>query len=394
LSFSGFFYKKSFEKKIKGKASEEFKNSNFEFDVGISNMYVFLIIVFILIGTASAIYVLSDNYSVFSLMLIGLVVLSLLFFYAAVLNTFSPSFNLKKITSLTAEELEKNEWGKKMDIPIELFFSKSESFNESTDHVKSLINLNEQDKNSIAVVRIEGQLKNMSATADSYLLESIFLGALAFSGFLSIVSERVADGGSYKKFFSELTVIFNNIVNLDFFQLKEVLLSVSSGDNLFALISIEALLCSIFFILVIALRLKLKSYLEKIDILVRLGTLYHAKEEEISNLLLQVKEVSSRSKLEGRLSQLSQNLRICINDSEKLVKQTIPVVNIMVTLRNIGVAMFYLLLITSGMLFSYYFSFLIFVLAILTFFIKELRSFFDSKKLNKILANYKFGEHK
>ncbi|MCU0438402.1 MAG: hypothetical protein MUC49_10815 [Raineya sp.] len=260
------------------------------------------------------------------------------------------------------------------------------------------------DRNDLEIIKVEGRLRNEHSRVEAYILESVMFGALAFSGFLSIIaSERFNYTISERQdfltksvkinneplveekstivlntnktdstkttakqqavplvrttemriFWEEAMELFDNIV---LFKLKEASLNwqkLIQPSNLIMLITIETLFCALFFLSVIASRLRYTKMTEEIDNLVRLARNFNDKEEEVHNLVLQgLGDEEVQINLRKRLQSLGLKINQYLERANILLSQTRPILIYMSLFRNLGVIMFIFILITSSLFFS------------------------------------------
>jgi hypothetical protein len=374
------------KKKIREKIKDGVLKSNFTFNSKASGNYYTWALLFSIIGGFVTYSLFSTNIeSDFLRALIsiggGLLYFFLTMFYLGMINDSAQSSDIVKVFEVLPDKSEN-------ELKLESIIKQVILITNTVE----IQQIEEGDKNDVAIVKLKGDVKNMGTMADSYLLESVLLGGLAFSGFLTITSEKGLSSDFFTNFFTILTSTWEELFNFNLTALVDKVGSLTIGENLFALISIETLLCSIFFILVIAIRLQFTKHLEKIDYLARLANTFNSKEEEVSNILINSDSDSLKIKLEHRLKYLSNRIDLSLTDAENLLKQTSPIMTYMVIFRNIGVVLFYLILITCGMLFSYGFSLFIFTLAIFALFYSRIQSFFDNRKFRNILSRHSAKE--
>ena len=125
--------------------------------------------------------------------------------------------------------------------------------------------------------------------------------------------------------------------------------------NLIMLVMIQTLFCALFFLSVIASRLRYSKVAEEIDNLIRLARSFNDKEEEVHNIVLQgAGQVNEdiRLNLGRRLKGLEIKIANNINKAKALLDQTRPILIYMSVFRNMGVVTFMSILITSCLFFS------------------------------------------
>ena len=223
------------------------------------------------------------------------------------------------------------------------------------------------DANDGLIARMESELKGINSTVDSYMLESVLLGALAFSGFLTIVGANVISGSD--KQFTDIINQFMDSVRLILFTEQAVntgqLAGLFKGTNLLIVIMFESLICSVFFIMVLTLRLKYSDMSLKMDYLIRVINIFNAKEEELIVLKMDDKN-QDNTRITERTRLLTQKIEAGIADAGQLLSQIKPVVGIMSFHRSLGLIFFYGVLVTSGLYFSGWLSLFILGVALLT----------------------------
>ncbi len=228
-----------------------------------------------------------------------------------------------------------------------------------------LIAIDRLDANDGIIARMESDLKGINSTVDSYMLESVLLGALAFSGFLTIVASNIISGSNDQ--FTTITRDFIASAGAVFFSEKEIdadkFLDLFKGTNLFIVIMFESLICSVFFIMVLTLRLKYSNMSLKMDYLIRVISIFNAKEEELIVLKMDDKNLDN-TRITERMRLLTQKIEAGIADASHLLSQIKPVVEIMSFFRHAGLLFFYLVLVTSGLYFSGIVSLIIIGLAL------------------------------
>lgn len=295
------------------------------------------------------------------------------------------------------------------------------------------------DRNDLEIIKIEGRLRNEHSRVEAYVLESVMLGALAFSGFISIIAserfnltlnERVdlmdrnvhviqnvkrveekSDGSKVIKSYDEtvpivespdyryksveplldikkpktVTPVIKNTEMRIFWReamnlLKNILLfkfntetfrswnRLLQPSNLIMLISIQTLFCSLFFLSVIASRLRYTKMTEEIDNLVRLARNFNEKEEEVHNLILQgLGDEHIQANLRRRLQSLSIKINQYVERANELMEKARPILLYMSLFRNLGVITFIFILITSCIFFSETLAFIFLIFSIIAY---------------------------
>lgn len=248
--------------------------------------------------------------------------------------------------------------------------------------IEETIELDSVDYNDTRIARLESELKNINHKVDAWIIESVFLGGLAFSSFLTVAAANFLGKETkvFKEFLNHATEFIEICTNEDYTSWLEQIDKVFFRNDLFILIMLLCLLSSVFFLLVLTLRFRLNSLSLNMDHLIRIMTIFNAKEEELYNLKFEGNIHESQSK---RLMIIEKKIDIAISDADKLLKELKPTATMMSIYRNIAVLLFYLVLIISGFYFSPIVSFMIFSLAVFT---QVFRLFETYSKLEKIKA--------
>ncbi|AEE50131.1 hypothetical protein [Haliscomenobacter hydrossis] len=251
---------------------------------------------------------------------------------------------------------------------------------ESTDFKD--ISTEEIDKNDLDIVKMESKLQNMVNGVETYTLESIFIGTLSFSGFLTIVnSDKIQENiNIFYSIDTKLIALYYEVINWHWVEAEKAIKDLTSGWNLFALIGIESLFCSALFIIVLALRIKFSTLIDRLNQSVKILNLFNSKEEELHLLKLQ-----GVSNLDDRLSYLNKKIQNTLRNSKRVFKTAYPVFQYMGFSRNLGVICFYIILITSGLYFSNKISICIFAIIVLGYIAKILSMILDKQIIQKIV---------
>lgn len=306
------------------------------------------------------------------------------------------------------------------------------------------------DHNDLEIIKVEGRLRNEHSRVEAYILESVMFGALAFSGFLSIIaserfnhtlSERweltkedtkkvytinditrlkknnviildeehvlidaresdktknlvvmknnkndssgVIISGKEKEdlniipqvknmeiriFWSEVMELAKNLLLFRFDDISRSWARVTQPGNLIMLITMETLFCALFFLSVIASRLRYTKMTEEIDNLARLARNFNDKEEEVHNLVLQgLGNEEVQANLRRRLQSLGLKINQYLDRANELLDKAKPILVYMSVFRNLGVIMFIFILITSSLFFSKTLAFIFLMFSIVAY---------------------------
>jgi hypothetical protein len=145
------------------------------------------------------------------------------------------------------------------------------------------------------------------------------------------------------------------------------------------------LLASVFFLLVLTLRLRLNSLSLNMDHLIRILTIFNAKEEELYNAQY---EGSLNDASSNRLKNIGKKIDHTLADANKLLKELKPTVAVMSIYRNVAVFLFFLVLIVSGFYFMPMMATLIFALAVFTQLFRILETYSKIGKIRALLKKH------
>jgi len=228
------------------------------------------------------------------------------------------------------------------------------------------------------VALMENSAKKILAQVDAFMIESVLLGALAFTGFVTIICS------TYKMtdFFGFCESIKRSIVGSQVL-LSEISTSFSKAttgsENIKFLILLEALFASVSFVLVLAQRIRFYYFAYTLDYLIRLMNTYLAKIDELDLILI---DHPQDNNLILRQKQWNERIDLAMEDTKEHIARLTPIVFIMSMLRNTGLILFYLVLITSGLLVSPSVTWIVVCIAGLIFFLRLL------EKLMQTPTNY------
>jgi hypothetical protein len=130
----------------------------------------------------------------------------------------------------------------------------------------------------------------------------------------------------------------------------------------------ETLFCALFFLSVIASRLRYTKMTEEIDNLVRLARNFNDKEEEVHNLVLQgLGDKEVQANLRRRLQSLGIKINQYLERANELLTKARPILVYMSVFRNLGVITFIFILITSSLFFSKTLAFIFLLFSIVAY---------------------------
>ena len=238
------------------------------------------------------------------------------------------------------------------------------------------IQLDAIDTNDIRITKLESEMKNINFRSEAWMLESVFLGGLSFSGFLTVASANFLGNEPlvFHNFLLHGEHFFKQCSSTNIINWLQVADTEFSRDDLFIMIMLLCLLSSVFFLLVLILRLRLNSMSLNLDHLLRILISFNGKEEELFNM----NNLQENSFQHQRLEKVKLKIHSTLQDAEKLLNELKPATRMMSAYRTIAILLFYAVLILSGFYFMPAIAVLILFLLVMT----QLIGLFD--RYNKV----------
>lgn len=210
----------------------------------------------------------------------------------------------------------------------------------------------------------------------------MFLGGLAFSGFLTVASANFlgSETETFKLFMSHIANYINSctVDNISSIYINSA--NYFSRNDLYIVIMLLCLLSSVFFLLILTLRLRLNSLSLNLDHIMRILTIFNAKEEEIFN---NYENLENQPNQVARFEKIQRKIDIALNDAEKLLIKIRPVFIMMNIYRTIAIFLFYLVLILSGFYFMPIIAVAISGLAIFTFLFRKIETYINIEEIKR-----------
>lgn len=245
-----------------------------------------------------------------------------------------------------------------------------------------IIEFDTVDLNDTKIAKLESEVKNVNYKAEAWLLESVFLGGLAFSGFLTVASANFL-GKETETFQLFISHIKNYINSCNLNNISSLYINSSnyfSRNDLYILIMLLCLLSSVFFLLILTLRLRLNSLSLNLDHIMRILTIFNAKEEEIFN---NSENLENNPNQVARFEKIQRKIDIALNDAEKLLIKIRPVFIMMNIYRTVAIFLFYLVLVLSGFYFMPVIAVAISGLAIFTFIFRKIETYISIEEIKR-----------
>lgn len=207
------------------------------------------------------------------------------------------------------------------------------------------------DQNDGLLAELSITLKGQQQRVEAFVLEAALFGALAFSAFVQIMATEFVVLEEIPLFLDRLATVVTQLALLE-----EVDWHLLAGkNNLFSIICLETLACSLVFLTVVASRLRFNDHSQRVDAQLALAQAYNDKEEflQVSN------EAPEPSPLiQPRIQELSRRVRSHLMTAQVSLEKSDTVMAFMRYFRDLGVAFFFLVLVTSSLLFAQGLAFL------------------------------------
>jgi hypothetical protein len=232
------------------------------------------------------------------------------------------------------------------------------------------------DENDEAIVGLETKLNSSTSRLEAYVLESALFGALSFSGFLQIMATDLVSFVDLENFATYIFATAQAFIHFDWNSFQHGLAQLNNKRILFCLVSVESLVCSIFFLAVIASRLRFSDIADRVRTALNLAKAYNTKEEAFHEQHI---ESAARSK---RLEALTLKVNEQVFQANLVLEEINPVMKYMQYFRNGGIFVFLIILISSSLFITGFLSWTFIFLVLAT------AAYFNKKSLNEKLKSY------
>lgn len=245
------------------------------------------------------------------------------------------------------------------------------------------------------IIDIGRRLNEYRINAETFLIESVFLGALTFSAFLAIVGP---EGYSYTDHNSK-ELIDGFIVAISEFNFIEMLTYFNNVNKIYFLIAAGSIICSVFYIAVLLKRYPIIRNIEILSSGLDRAKVWNEREEKILIMELENSELKSdsekRKMLKSKRIYYSDRIQFELANCEKYRIEIETKFKLISMIRLVGLYIFFLVLFISSRIIHPDLCFIllvIFLYAILTAKLIDYQysSFFKSNKLAKFKKLFNF----
>lgn len=244
------------------------------------------------------------------------------------------------------------------------------------------------DENDELIVDMEVALKSDNEKMNAYVIEAALFGALAFGGFLTIISSSDFSQENMSLFNRGLSQIISDIIQMKGiaeFSSASALMFNKSG--LLILLAYQSLFCSVFFLSVIASRLRFSYLGDQIDKLLQLARAYNEKEEA---------EIANSDVPGSKFAEYNERIKAYLKQSIQKKDELYPIIDYMKFFRTLGIGSFFIILITAGMFISVELSAILLFISVLSLVFFKLKDVGERLKNIQIAIQefyYKINKH-
>lgn len=240
------------------------------------------------------------------------------------------------------------------------------------------------DENDDEIVELDVSLRSANEKMEAYVLEAALFGALAFSAFLQLVSSESLSIVDVELFSHKIAELFSNLVRFKTVDSYESIKFILSKVGLMSLVAYQTLFCSIFFMAVIASRLKFNDLTDLIDRFLNLSIKYNEKEE---NLVQSFQRDASQEKV----SKITKKIRSFLSKGNLTLEETKPIMEYMRFFRTLGISTFFAIIVTGGLFISVQLSLILLFISLLSFLYFKLDGILQNiRNLSTLIQEYYF----
>ncbi len=226
----------------------------------------------------------------------------------------------------------------------------------NTNQVKSNLDHHENDEE---IVELEVSLRSANDKMEAYVLEAALFGALAFSGFLQLISSNNVSIKTLGLFSENIFKMFEGLVQFSWNSTFSPLTFLMSTEGILSLMAFLTLFCSVFFLAVIASRLRFNDLSDTIDKTVQLSKIYNEKEESILS--------TNQGNSNERSNFFTTLIRKHLIKGNLTLEQTMPIMEFMRFFRTLGIFTFFLIVVSGGLFVSVQLSFVLAFIMFISF---------------------------
>ena len=199
------------------------------------------------------------------------------------------------------------------------------------------------------IIDIGRRLNEYRIKAETFLIESVFLGALTFSAFLAIGGPEGYANITNHDGETLINEFFKSIIELN---IKELTTYLNEVDKIYFLIACGSIICSVFYIAVLLKRYPIIKNIEILSSGLDRAKVWNDREEQILNLELENADLEADSKkiklLKSKRVYFSDRIQFELANCEKYRIEIETKFRLISIIRLIGLYTFFLVLFISS----------------------------------------------
>jgi hypothetical protein len=225
-----------------------------------------------------------------------------------------------------------------------------------------------EDENDRLLTRLQTELADLTRKVESYTIESTLIGAISFSGFLTIVTTDKGDIRVAHNSIQRLLTVLSHLGTQSGRSSAEILIHYPSESAILSVAAFNALVCSMFFMGVIIARLRFNATIGAANFSTQMAANFNAKEEElVTHRLLSGNPETTPAIHVQRLERLRSQISTYLDEARVEVDQMRPIISYMTAFRTLGLLAFLATLVTSALWFGPKLSVCFALIALVTF---------------------------
>ena len=237
------------------------------------------------------------------------------------------------------------------------------------------------DTNDLRIAMMETEISSISHRIESFTLESALFGALAFSGFLTLIASEKFSLANIQDFTTKVDSMTQALRSLDFNGMKETYNLSMTESCLMGSVAVQTLICSMVFVSIMVSRRRFYDVMRTVDFAIRNARMYNDKEEETYTICLE--QTHPHERLEKRLRYLTKKVAEATDAAEFSFRDLRFTERLIRGLRNLGISSFVLILLTSAFFVAQNLALIFIVLVIIVLIYKFADDWLRSKKIQK-----------
>ncbi len=230
------------------------------------------------------------------------------------------------------------------------------------------------------VLKAEARLASLNLSVETYSLESTLFGGLAFSAFLTLISSNVPVLMYTQQTLLQTALLFDRMMVIDLQGVLSLVNSFAPTEIFYALLCLECIFTSLFFMLVIASKVRYYALQKHAQLLVQQAMKYNQKKDDLE---IHNRNIDPVTRL--RLAALAAIVIKNIETVDETFKELAAVINFMHLFRGLGIGLFFALLVTGAFLLAPLLGMGVLAFILLTFAYTAFDKGVREKRLNELV---------